>query len=101
MRDLRNKSGKLPCMYARHAFSFLSQMGIQRNEQKMREMKRLRSHKTLCKMSMHLPLLLLAQTLQVHQLEVSSPLCQKLVVRSVLDDSALVEDEDHVGFLDG
>jgi len=47
------------------------------------------------------PLLLLAQTLQVHKLEVSSPLCQEFVMCSVLDNSALVEDEDHVGFLNG
>ena len=46
-------------------------------------------------------LLLLAQTLQIHQLEVSTLLCEELVVRTALDDSALVKDEDLVCFLDG
>jgi hypothetical protein len=46
-------------------------------------------------------LLLFAQALEVYQLEVSASLCQKLVVSAVLNNSALVEDKDHVSLLNG
>lgn len=46
-------------------------------------------------------LLMLAQTLQVDQLKVPPALSDQLAMRTVLHDPALVEDVDHVGFLDG
>lgn len=44
---------------------------------------------------------MLAQTLQVDQLKVPPALSDQLAMRTVLHDPALVEDVDHVGFLDG
>lgn len=44
---------------------------------------------------------MLAQTLQVDQLKVPAALGDQLAVRAVLHNPALVEDVDHVGFLDG
>lgn len=44
---------------------------------------------------------MLAQTLQVDQLKVPTALGDQLAMRAVLHDSALVEDVDHIGFLDG
>ena len=44
---------------------------------------------------------MLAQTLQVDQLKVPTALGDQLAVRAVFHDPALVEDVDHVGFLNG
>jgi len=46
-------------------------------------------------------LLMLAQTLQVDKLKVSPTLSDQLAMRAVLHDPTLVEDVNHVGFLDG